>query len=163
MLKFNELQSFLAQEAAIYKISILKFSKWINNDKINLDIMIENEENNATTISDCVKINKLALKWLKNENLNTKTNLSIRGPAIDRELLSLKDLKKFKKEKIKISLHNPINNQRNFEGFIKSIECDLITFKDEREEFEFQWQDIKKTKIVPDWNQIMKKTKVEKL
>jgi len=160
---FNQLHEFLAQESALLNLKILKFSTWhTENNNINLDILIEKADLQPTDLGDCVKVNKLALLWLKNANMSSKTNLSVRVPGIDRELFSPHDFARFIGEQVQIELKDAIDNRKRFKGFIKSVKCDLIAIESNCQALEFDWNLIEKASIVPDWDKIMKKVKVKK-
>lgn len=160
---FNQLHEFLAQESALINLKILKFSTWhTENNNINLDILIEKADLQPTDLSDCSKVNKLALLWLKNANMSSKTNLSVRVPGIDRELFTPDDFARFIGQQVQIELKDAIDNRKRFKGFIKSVKCDLIAIESSCQILEFDWHLIEKATIVPDWDKIMKKVKVKK-
>ncbi len=159
----KELRTFLENESKDIGLKILKFSIWHSeSNNTNLDILIEKEDNSPTDLSDCSKINKLALLWLKNNNLLNRTNLSVRVPGIDRELFSPQDFARFVGEKVQIELKELTKDRKRIKGFIKSVECDLITLESDSNDFQIQWDLIEKASIIPDWDKIMKLTKIKK-
>ena len=159
----KELRTFLENESKDIGLKILKFSIWHSeSNNTNLDILIEKEDNSPTDLNDCSKINKLALLWLKNNNLLNKTNLSVRVPGIDRELFSPQDFARFVGEKVQIELKELTKDRKRIKGFIKSVECDLITLESDSNDFQIQWDLIEKASIIPDWDKIMKLTKIKK-
>jgi ribosome maturation factor RimP len=117
-----------------------------------------------TSLNECQKVTKLALLWLKNANMLSKTNLSIRVPGLDRELFSIEDFARYKGSKVRIELKNDFSedSQKNFKGFIKNVECDLITLESEKQEIKLQFSAINKASIIPDWEAIMKKARISK-
>lgn len=163
MSTLKEMQQFIETEAMPLGLKILKFSIWhTENNNINLDILIEKTDLSVTDLTDCTKINKLALLWLKNANLSNRTNLSVRVPGIDRELFSVDDFARFKGEQVHVILKEAIQERKNFKGFIKSAECDVITLESNSDIFELSWDLIEKASIIPNWDKIMKRAKVNK-
>lgn len=156
----KEMHDFLVQESALIDLKILKYSMWHSeNNNINLDILVEKADLSPTNLDDCTKVNKLALLWLKNNNLANRTNLCVRAPGLDRELFSIEDFIRFIGEKVQVELKELTNNRKRLKGFIKSVECDLITLETDSEKFEIQWDLIEKASIVPDWDKIMKEAR----
>jgi len=98
----------------------------------------------------------------QNNNLLNKTNLSVRVPGIDRELFSPQDFARFVGEKVQIELKELTKDRKRIKGFIKSVECDLITLESDSNDFQIQWDLIEKASIIPDWDKIMKLTKIKK-
>lgn len=160
--KFDEMEEFIKAEAINLNLKILKFSVWnTKNNNFNLDILVEKADLTPTSLEDCNKINSLARLWLKNMNLLQKTNLSVALPGIDRQLFSIEDFVRFQEEKIQIELKEPVDNQKRFKGFIKSVECDLITIESDSNVLKFEFNLIDKANIIPNWNKIMKKVKIK--
>ncbi len=159
---FNQMHEFLAKECDGLNLKILKFSTWhTENNNVNVDIIVEKADLQPTDLSDCSKINKLALLWLKNANMNRRTNLSVRVPGIDRELFNPQDFERFAGQQVQIELKELINNRKRYKGFIKFVKYDLITLESNSEIIELDWNLIEKASIVPDWDKIMKKVKVK--
>jgi|GEM_PF-3121461 len=156
----KEMHQFLIQEAGPLELKILKFSMWHSeNNNINLDILVERADLAVTGLEECNKINKLALLWLKNNNLSGRTNLCVRVPGLDRELFSLEDFRRFIGEKVNVELKELIHNRKRLKGFIKSVEYDVITLETDSERFEIQWDLVEKSSIIPDWDKIMKEAR----
>ena len=157
---FDDLKSFLEEQAKNFGINILKFSIWRSSANTpNLDILIEKEGYVATGIDDCTKIHKQINLWLKNENMLGKVKVVVRSPSVDRELFTMQDFEKFKSEKMAITLKDPIEGQRNLKGFIKSIKDEIIGFENEGSLIEVSLEDVEKARLVPDWAKIMKESK----
>lgn len=160
---FKQMQNFLDEEAKNIGLNILKFATWhTENNNVNLEIVIENIDYSITGLEECSQINKLALLWLKNENLLSKTNVSVSVPGIDRQLFSIKDFERFQGEKVKIELNQLVNKRKRIKGFIKSVKCDVITLETDEGNLEIAANLIEKANIVPDWEKIMKRTRIKK-
>jgi ribosome maturation factor RimP len=157
---FDDLKSFLEEQANNFEISILKFSIWRSSANTpNLDILIERKGYEPTGIAECTKIHKQINLWLKNENMLGKVKIVVRCPSIDRELFSIEDFERFKAEKMSITLKDLVDGQRNLKGFIKSIKDEIIAFENEGSLIEISLENIEKARLVPDWAKIMKESK----
>lgn len=160
MNQFKELEEFITIYAKEQEVKILKFKAFNTPRFINIEIVVE-KINGNTTLEECKVINKFAAVWLKNNNLLNKTTLSVESVGIDRELYSLEDCQNYLNHLVKIELKNLTDGKRNFKGFLKEIKYDLITLEENKISYEIDWNNIKKIKIIPNWDEVMKKAKHE--
>jgi ribosome maturation factor RimP len=55
--------------------------------------------------------------------------LEVSSPGVERKLLKPKDFERFQGKKIRITLHEPVENQRNFEGMLAGFSDGVITLE----------------------------------
>ncbi len=150
MLQFKEMKALLVDTTKSLNLNILKFSMLhLPENNINFDILVKNRNFSLTSLAECSKINKLARAWLKNENLLNKINLCVYMSEINKEFFSAKEFERFINLQVKIEFKEKLEDRKKFQGFIKLIECDLITLKGENEELKVKWELIDKAFIVP--------------
>lgn len=160
MLKFEDLRAFLVTECRNIGLIVQKFLVIrSSNNRFNLDVIIEKINYEVTGFKECGIVNKIISLWLKNENMTSQVNITVRVPGIDRELFSLQDCERFCGSCVSIELKTPIDDTKKIKGFIKSLECDLITLESGNKMLFVQWDNIKKAKLIPDWAEVMKRVR----
>lgn len=86
--------------------------------------------------------------------------LEVSSPGLERELFSLKDFQKFVGNLAKVRTNQAINGQRNFDGRIKSVEKEEITFEDKTNgEVKFPYSLVSKANLQIDLQEELKRAK----
>lgn len=105
----------------------------------------------GVTIKDCVKISELVGKILDKEDIIPHSyNLEVSSPGIERPLVKREDFERFRGEKAKIVLKNPISGRKNFVGIILGIKGDLVLVEVDNKIWEIPFQEIKKANLQPE-------------
>lgn len=80
--------------------------------------------------------------------------LEVSSPGIERPLKKESDFIRFNGERIKVSLKHKLNDTKNFEGFIKSFENEILFLDVKGTIIEIPFKEIKKANIVFDFKDI---------
>lgn len=105
----------------------------------------------GVTIRDCVKISELVGRILDEEDIiHHSYNLEVSSPGIERPLVKKEDFERFRGEKAKIVLKNPISGRRNFLGVILGTKGDLILLEADNKTWEIPFSEIKKANLQPE-------------
>jgi len=105
----------------------------------------------GVTIGDCAKISELVGKILDKEDIIHRSYiLEVSSPGIERPLVKKEDYERFKGEKVKIILKNPIEGRKNFKGLLLGIKGDFVQIEIENRIQEIPFEEIKKANLQPE-------------
>jgi ribosome maturation factor RimP len=94
-----------------------------NNQLLRISI----DKPEGVTHADCELVSQQVGTILDVENLMPgHYTLEVSSPGVERKLLKLKDFERFEGKKAKISLREPIEGRRHWEGVLAGIDGDLI-------------------------------------
>jgi ribosome maturation factor RimP len=114
-----------------------------------LRIYIDAEK--GVTVDDCVRVSRQVSAVLDVEDpIQGRYNLEVSSPGIDRPLFELAHYTKQLGKRIKIRVHNPVDEQRNFVGFLLRVEGEEIHLLVNGEEKVFPFATIDKAKLITD-------------
>ncbi|MGC9108794.1 MAG: ribosome maturation factor RimP [Caldimicrobium sp.] len=107
----------------------------------------------GVTIGDCAKISEIIGKILDKEDLiHHSYNLEVSSPGIERPLKTKEHFERFRGEKIKITLKNPLFGRRNITGINLGMEGDILRIEAEGKVWEIPFSEIKKANLQPEIN-----------
>ncbi len=94
-----------------------------------LRIYIDKPE--GVTLEDCEKMSQQMSAILDVEDVipGEGYNLEVSSPGVERKLSKPRDFERFMGQKIKLSLREPLDNQRRFEGRLASFADGVITLE----------------------------------
>ena len=114
-----------------------------------LRIYIDKE--NGVTLDDCSRVSQQVGAVLDVEDLvQGHYSLEVSSPGVDRPLFEIGHYQKQIGNRIKVRLHTPIQNQRNFVGFLLRAEENNIYLRVDGEERVLPFSDIEKANVVAD-------------
>ncbi len=155
-----DMRVFLEREIASLNLKIVNFTYWYNaSNKINVNILIEKNDYVSSNLSECVQITKLAKLWLKNYSMVNMVNLSVACPSIERPLFNLEDFDYFKGQEVYVLFKQLHEGRKKIQGFIKNVNCDLITIENKEASYNFNYDLVDKANLVVDWKSLMSQTK----
>lgn len=121
----------------------------------NLQIMIERINDNGITVDDCALASRIISVLLDiDDPIHESYTLEVSSPGMDRPLVKKNDFERFADSMIKIELVTPYEGQLRFQGLLKGIEKDMvkIELEPEKKVAEIAFSDIKKAKLIPDYD-----------
>lgn len=121
----------------------------------NLQIMIERLDEIGITVDDCALASRTISVLLDIEDpIHESYTLEVSSPGMDRPLVKKDDFERFAGSMIKIELVIPYEGQLRFQGLLKEIENNRvkIELEPEKKVAEFALSDIKKAKLIPDYD-----------
>lgn len=110
---------------------------------------------------DCSYVSRQLGEILEEKDfISSEYILEVSSPGLERELFSLKDFQKFVGSLAKVRTNQAINGQRNFDGRIKSVEKEEITFEDKTNgEVKFPHSLVSKANLQIDLEEEFRKAK----
>ena len=111
------------------------------------------DQQDGIGISDCEKVSRQISAVLDVEDpIKGEYRLEVSSPGMDRPLFSAKQFEQFIGHKCKIRLHNPIEGQKRFVGFIDAVKDDQIKLLlDKETSIEFSMDELDKANLVPEF------------
>jgi ribosome maturation factor RimP len=120
-----------------------------------LQIMIERLDEINVTVDDCASVSRTVSVLLDvDDPIHESYVLEVSSPGIDRPLVSRDDFERFAGSMVKIELQTPYEGQLRFHGLLKGIKEDMIKIEliAEKKVAEIALSDIKKAKLIPDYD-----------
>lgn len=103
------------------------------------------------TVDDCSRVSRQVSAMMDvEEPIHSRYALEVSSPGLDRPLYELKHFQRFIGSRVKIKLHTPINQRRQYNGIIKGVEGeDIFLLMDDTEnEVTLPFSDIDKANVV---------------
>ena len=119
-----------------------------------LQIMIEKRDESQITVDDCAFVSRTVSVLLDvNDPIHESYDLEVTSPGVDRPLVIKDDYKRFAGSMVKIELNIPYEGRQRFHGLLLGVEGDTVKLElsPEKEVTELAFSDIKKAKLVPDY------------
>ncbi len=114
-----------------------------------LRIYIDSEE--GITLDDCSKVSRQISAMLDVEDpIQGSYTLEVSSPGLDRPLFEIAHYQKYVGSRVKIRVHIPINNQRNFVGLLLRVEETNVHLLVDQTEVILSFSDIEKAKLIMD-------------
>jgi len=112
-----------------------------------LRIYIEREE--GVTIEDCEKVSRQVSALLDVEDpIAGEYTLEVSSPGMDRPLFSIEHYLKYVGSEVDLKLRRPIDGRRKFKGQIIKVSGDIVGLLVEGSEYDLEFSDIEKARIV---------------
>jgi len=121
----------------------------------NLQIMIERLNDVGITVDDCALASRTISVLLDiDDPIHESYTLEVSSPGMDRPLVKKGDFERFVGSMIKIELVLPYEGRIKFQGLLREINNDRIKIELEPEKkvAEITFSDIKKAKLIPDYD-----------
>lgn len=104
------------------------------------------------TVDDCSRVSRQvgAMMDVEEEFIHGHYVLEVSSPGIDRPLFALKHYQRFVGSQVKIKLHSPINQRRQYKGMIKRVEGEdiYLLVEDTEKEVVLPFSDIDKANVI---------------
>jgi ribosome maturation factor RimP len=77
--------------------------------------------------------------------------LEVSSPGVERKLLKPEDFERFQGKKARITLHEPVDNQRNFEGTLAGFQDGNITLDTGAKTIAFRFDQVARANLKFEW------------
>lgn len=125
-------------------------SEWIGSGVPVWRIYVEGKNNSSITIAEITQITKQLNALLDVEMPRaSQYRLEISSPGLDRRLFTVTDYRRFLGHEVKIRLHAPVEERRNWQGQIIEVQPETLTLKVENNHYTFSLNNIDKANLVP--------------
>lgn len=127
-----------------------------------LQIMIERVDNTDVSVDDCATVSRAVSVLLDvDDPIHESYILEVSSPGMDRPLVKNKDFERFAGSMIKIELQTPYEGQLRFQGLLMGIKEDMVKIElnAEKAVAEIALSDIKKAKLIPDYDKAQVKVR----
>ncbi len=108
------------------------------------------DKNGGVNIHDCAELSReLGVLLDVTDVIHQSYNLEVSSPGLDRVLKKREDYVRFKGKKIRVKTIEPIEDRRNFVGFIEDLKNDILVLKgSEEERWRVPFEKIKKARLI---------------
>lgn len=115
-----------------------------------LRVYIDHE--NGIYIDDCETVSRQLSAVLDVEDpISAEYTLEVSSPGMDRPLFTLEQFAAFVGEQVKIRLRSPVEERRNFQGLIRSVEDQDVVVQVDEYEYLLPIDLIEKANILPNF------------
>jgi ribosome maturation factor RimP len=107
----------------------------------------------GVTHADCENISQQVGTILDVEDVvpGGRYTLEVSSPGVERKLLKLKDYERFQGKKAKITLRDPLEGQRTWEGTLEGISGGLIGLEARGRSLRFPFEQVEKANLKFEW------------
>lgn len=122
-----------------------------------LVIYIDQEEGIA--VEDCERVSREVAAMLDVEDpISGHYNLEVSSPGLDRPMFTMEQYQRFAGQAVRVTCFAPVEGRRKFKGVILGVTEDAIRIDQDGEEVELALANIAKGRLVPDYQDIFKKS-----
>ncbi|WP_155522466.1 ribosome maturation factor RimP [Serratia microhaemolytica] len=122
--------------------------EFIRSRRSTLRIYIDSD--NGVNVDDCADVSHQVSAVLDVEDpITVAYNLEISSPGLDRPLFTAAHYQRFVGEEVSIALRIAVQNRRNWQGIIKSVEGEMVTVTVEGKDEVFALSNIQRANLVP--------------
>jgi ribosome maturation factor RimP len=117
-------------------------------------VRISIDKPEGVTHGDCEMLSQQVGTILDVEDVvpGGRYTLEVSSPGVERKLLKLNDYERFQGKKAKVTLRDPIDGRRNWEGTLAGIEDGLIRLDQERgDPIRFTFEQVQKANLKFEW------------
>ena len=129
----------------------LAYATYTSGKQGHLLVALERQDEQPITLNECAKMNRTISAHLDiADMLPDAYMLEVSSPGLDRPLFELEDYKRFVKKNVKVTLHQPYNGQKRFQGHIESAQKEGIHFVlDDKTSITVSLVEIHRCKLIP--------------
>jgi ribosome maturation factor RimP len=114
-----------------------------------LRVYIDSPESKGVNIDECAKVSRQLSAVLDVEDpIKGQYQLEISSPGLERPLFTLEHYQRFVGSKVKVRLIAPIDGQKNFVGYLKSVDESMLVVHENEKDISIPLQAIFKTNLV---------------
>lgn len=120
-----------------------------------LQVMIERLDETNVSVDDCALASRTISVLLDvDDPIHESYILEVSSPGMDRPLVKKDDFERFASSRVKMELKTPYKGSLRFQGLLMGIQGDMVKIEldPEKEVAEFAFSDIKKAKLIPDYD-----------
>ena len=113
-----------------------------------LRVYIDHED--GILIDDCEKVSRQLSAVMDVEDpISSEYTLEVSSPGVDRQLFTLEQFARYVGEQVKIKLRSPIEERRNYQGLLRSVEDQDVVVQVDEYEYLLPIDLIEKANILP--------------
>ena len=145
----NELIELLEPVVSALGYEMLGIEYFKQKDGSMLRLYIDNDA--GITIEDCTRVNHQVIGVLDvHDPIKEKYFLEISSPGLDRPLFTLAQFQRFLGEKVKVKLHEKIEERRKIKGVIKEVEETAVLINEDGVDYLIPADVIDSAHLVPE-------------
>ena len=124
----------------------------LKGDGRNQLLRISIDKPEGVTHADCELISQQVGTILDVEDvIPGHYTLEVSSPGVERKLLKPGDFERFQGKKVKISLHQPVENQRYWEGKLAGYRDGVVTLETGGKSIQFRLDQVAKANLKFEW------------
>lgn len=111
------------------------------------------DKENGVTVDDCSRVSRQISAMMDVEDpIQNRYSLEVSSPGIDRPLFEIEHFRKYIGKSVKLRLHMPINQRRQYKGLVQKVEEEdiYLLLEETGEEIKVPFSVIEKANLVGD-------------
>lgn len=118
-----------------------------SGDKTILRVFADSDT--GITMDECADISRALSEYLDEVDFGkSEYTLEVSSPGLDRPLTTERDYRRFIGKTVQVRFRNEKGNARKFTGAVKSVNTDGVVIENEKEEQQFQYDQILNGKVI---------------
>ena len=106
------------------------------------------DSGSGININDCEKVSNQVTHLLDSEEVcNVDYVLEVSSPGFDRILITHDHFKRYLNEKVKVKLKWLVNNRKNINGVIKSVNAEYVLINENNENYKIKYDSIDSARL----------------
>ena len=116
------------------------------NNYLKFTLYIDSKD--GVSIDDCEKVSNQVTHLLDTEEVcDLDYVLEVSSPGFDRVLITQDHFKRYLNEKVKMKLKWIVNNRKNINGIIKSVNNEHVVINENNENYEIKYDSIDSARL----------------
>lgn len=117
---------------------------------VTLRIYIDRD--GGVRLDDCESVSREISALLDvHDPIKSGYSLEVSSPGLDRPLFTAAQFGQFAGRRAKVTLHEPLDGRRKFDGSIMGVEDEEIRFEQDGHEVRFVLSNVRKANLVPEF------------
>lgn len=124
--------------------------------------VVIDSESRAVNIGLCQDVNRAVRDAITEAGQDVDTfHVEVMSPGVNRRLTRPKDYERFRGERVRVTLREPADGQRNHTGTLQGYEDGIVTIRplDQADDRTFERKNIREVRLAPDPKELLKKGK----
>ncbi len=109
----------------------------------------------GVSVGECAKASRHASLALEVEDaVPGAYTLEVSSPGFERRFFELDQMRPYAGRRVRVQLHDAVEGRKNFQGELETVAADsLKLFTGEDESYELNWRDVKRARLIHDFDQ----------
>lgn len=123
-----------------------------------LRIYIDHPRAGGVNLDDCETVSREVAALLDVEDpIESSYRLEVSSPGLDRPLFTLAQYLRYQGERVKVTLHLPVDGRRRVQGVVDgAVDDKLCLIDDEGERVEIPFSSVARGRLLPDYDAILR-------
>lgn len=135
----------------------IEYVEFVKEASQNIFRVVIDKENSVVNVDDCEKVSR-AIEDIVDKYIKVEYVLEVSSPGLERQLKNIELYKKYIGNNIYVKLFKKINDKKEIEGILKSVdeENNKILLLDGKSEISIELNDITNAHTIYDFTKVLK-------